>query len=82
MHAYIEDGNLAPLPYVLVAGSFWMPDGGPYPRERYTKLSGNARFHWGSNAHGTWTFCVDNLTKAGYVYSPGDNVVTCQDWSY
>jgi hypothetical protein len=24
--------------------------------------------------------CVDDLTRAGYLYAPGDNVVTCMEW--
>ena len=82
MHVLVEDEGLNPLPDVLVEAAIWVPDGGPFVRERYTKLTGNARFHWGSNASGTWTLCVEHLARAGYVHNPDDNVVTCMDWAY
>lgn len=82
MSVLAEDETSIPLGNVLVDASIWVPDGGPFQRARYTKPNGNARFHWGSMANGTWTLCVDNLTLEGYVYSPDDNVVTCMDWFY
>jgi hypothetical protein len=82
VHVLVEDENLDPLSDALVQAAIWVPDGGPHVRERYTKPSGNARFHWGSNASGTWTLCVEGLARAGYVYNPDDNVVTCMDWEY
>ncbi len=82
MHVLVEDAAGVPLSNVAVDASIWAPDGGPYERTRYTKPGGNARFHWGSKASGTWTLCVDWLTLAGYSYNPGDNEVTCQDWYY
>ncbi len=82
MHVLAEDAQAEPLQDVLVTAWMWVPDAGPIERERYTKAGGNARFHWGSTASGTWTLCVQNLELAGYVYNPGDNVVTCQDWYY
>jgi hypothetical protein len=80
MHVLVEDGGGAPLSHVAVDASMWVPDGGPFERTRYTKPSGNARFHWGSTASGTWEICVDDLTLVGYIYNPGDNVVTCEQW--
>ena len=80
IHVYVEDDGLEPLSDVLVDASIWVPDGGPVQRSRYTKPSGNARFHWGSRTNGTWTLCVDDLTLDGYLYVPDDNVVTCMDW--
>jgi hypothetical protein len=81
-HVLVEDAGSSPLADVLVDASIWVPDGGPFERSRYTKPSGNARFHWGSTASGTWTLCVDDLTLDGYEYVPGDNVITCEDWQY
>lgn len=80
MHVSVEDDGAAPLSGVLVDASIWVPDGGPFERSRYTKPSGNARFHWGSPASGTWTLCVDDLALDGFLYVPDDNVVTCMDW--
>lgn len=80
IHVYVEDELMAPLSDVAVDASVWVPDSGPHMRTRYTKPSGNARFHWGSLASGTWTLCVDDLTLDGYQYNPDDNVVTCMDW--
>jgi hypothetical protein len=72
----------APLGHVWVDATFTVPGGGA-SRGRYTQLDGSARFHWGANPGiGTWTLCADNLTLAGYTYAPGDNVVTCMDWTY
>jgi hypothetical protein len=82
MHVLVNDQALDPMGDVLVDASIWAPDGGPYQRGRYTKPTGNVRFHWGSMASGMWTICVDDLTLAGYVYNPDDNVVTCMDWQY
>ncbi len=82
MHVLVEDAAGVPVSSVAVDVSIWAPDGGPYERSRFTKNSGNARFHWGSMASGTWTLCVDWLTLAGYTYNPDDNEVTCQDWYY
>lgn len=82
IHVLAEAEDSTPLSDVLVDASIWVPDGGPFLRSRYTKASGNARFHWGSSASGTWTLCVEDLTLEGYLYSPDDNVVTCMDWVY
>jgi hypothetical protein len=82
MHVVVEDQDALPLSHVAVDASMWVPDGGPFERTRITKPSGAARFHWGSNASGTWTLCVDDLTLDGYIYVPDDNVVTCMDWYY
>ncbi len=82
IHVMAADEAAAPLSDVLIDASIWVPDGGPFLRSRYTKPSGYARFHWGSNASGTWTICVDNMTKAGWIYDPNQNVVTCMDWYY
>jgi hypothetical protein len=80
MHVLAEDEASVGLQDVLVTAWMWTPDAGPIERERYSKPSGNARFHWGSNASGTWSLCVQDLELAGYVYNPDDNVVTCMDW--
>lgn len=54
------------------------PDGVPVPRSRYTNFLGKVRFHYGHRLTEPWLLCVDNLTKSGYVYEPGDNEVpTC-----
>jgi hypothetical protein len=76
----VESDSLAPLGSVLVTASIWPPEAGPFQRTRYTKPSGKARFHWGSNVAGTWQVCVDDLQLGGYTYNPDDNVVTCGTW--
>jgi hypothetical protein len=84
MHVGVADQNDDPLSDVLVTAWMWVPDGGPFERSRYTKPSGNARFHWGSTASGTWEICVQDLVLAGYVYDPGDNFADppCMDWDH
>ena len=76
----VEDQAAQPLGEVQVDASIMAPCGGPFARTRVTKPSGYARFHWGCSAGGAWELCVDNLTREGYTYQPGDNVVTCQEW--
>ena len=50
-------------------------------RMRYTRWNGWARFYWGSAFSGDWSLCVDNLTKSGYAYAPGDDEVpNCLSW--
>ena len=82
MWATAHDANHGPLSDVAVDGTITPPQGGAYARTRMTKnVNGTARFVWGSNSTGTWMFCVDNLTKAGYVYEPADNdVPDCATW--
>jgi hypothetical protein len=83
MYVTVHDAGHMNLGGVAVDGSIWWPTGGPVMRTRMTKfVNGTARFHWGSNAAGTWQLCVDNLTKAGYTYVPGDNEVpSCATWN-
>ncbi len=82
MRVMVVDQFGGALGDVQVDASLWVPDRGPIERTRYTKPTGLARFRWGSTASGTWTLCVDDLTLEGYLYVPGDNVVTCMDWYY
>ncbi len=70
-----HDANHTPLGGVTVDASIWSPGGGPFVRTRVTKFTGWARFHWGYANPGTFLLCVDNLTKPGYTYVPGDNDV-------
>jgi hypothetical protein len=83
MWATAHDANHGLLGEVAVDGTITPPQGGAYVRTRMTKnVNGAARFVWGSNFAGTWMLCVDNLTKAGYVYAPGDNdVPECAVWN-
>ena len=74
------DQAAQPLGDVQVYATITAPCGGPYAPTRMTKPAGNARFHWGCNGAGDWQLCVDDLTREGYTYEPGDNVVTCQEW--
>ncbi|HNS51348.1 MAG TPA: carboxypeptidase regulatory-like domain-containing protein [Anaerolineae bacterium] len=78
----VHNADHDPLGYVAVDASIWSPVGGPYTRTRFTKPStGYASFPWGSSQAGVWQICVDDLTKAGYVYLPGDNdVPECVQW--
>jgi hypothetical protein len=82
MRVSVEDQYATPLGNVAVDAFMWVPDGGPFLRTRFTRPSGNARFHWGSRASGTWTICVDDLRLNGWIYAPEENVVTCMDWNY
>lgn len=78
----VHNVDHSPLGYVAVDASIWSPAGGPFVRTRMTKPSnGYASFPWGSKQAGVWQICVDDLTKAGYVYLPGDNdVPACAQW--
>jgi hypothetical protein len=78
----VHDQDHSPLGEVAVDASLWSPAGGPYERTRMTKnMTGKAAFPWGSRSAGMWKICVDNLTKSGYAYVPGDNdVPACAEW--
>jgi hypothetical protein len=65
---------------VQVDASITAPGGSPHQRTSMTKPTGYARFGGWARKTGTWQLCVDNLTLAGYVYAPEDNVVTCAQW--
>lgn len=80
MFVLAEDESGVPLGGVQIDASIWAPGAGPMERSRITRPNGWARFHWGSRVSGTWQICVDDLTLEGYVYIPGDSVVTCQEW--
>ncbi len=82
MKVGVHDADHLPLGYVAVDASITSPAGGPFVRTRMTKPStGYASFPWGSTQAGVWQICVDGLTKAGYVYVPGDNdVPECAQW--
>jgi len=81
VHVRIVDQESSPLGDVAVKALMTPPAGEPAVRTRYTKPSGYARFHWGCNGcAGAWTLCVDEVGKAGYVYDPEQNVVTCGEW--
>jgi parallel beta-helix repeat protein len=79
-HVLVVDQAGQPLGEVQVEASITAPCGGPHARSRLTKPGGNARFAWGCNEAGPWELCVENLARVGYLYAPGDNVVTCQAW--
>lgn len=79
-HVRAVDGEDSPLGGVHVDVSITAPGAGTVQRTRITKPSGYARFVWGSSLSGEWMLCVDDMTLAGYVYEPDDNVVTCREW--
>jgi len=81
MHVAVHDSQDNPQGYVTVTSSIWWPNGGPVQRARVTKPTGYARFPWGSSVPGLWKLCVDDLTKTGYIYDPGQNVETCHEWN-
>ncbi len=53
-----------------------------WARWRWTRPSGWARFWAPLSVLGTYGLCVDDLTLAGYVYNPDDNVFTCRWWDF
>jgi hypothetical protein len=73
----IVDQNGAPFGGATVTGSFSgdSADGG---LSQTTDGSGQATFLSSSVKKGkNWTFCVDNVSAAGYDYIPSENVETC-----
>jgi len=79
-HVRADGEGGSPLGDVEVDASITAPGRGTVQRSRMTKPSGYARFVWGAGSDGEWMLCVDDLTRAGYVYQPDDNTVTCREW--
>ena len=61
----------------------WAPNWGPRANDRPTNVAGMAVFRWGSRFGGLWKICVTDITKAGYAYEPGDNIIpACMEVTY
>jgi hypothetical protein len=72
---FVHNQDHLPLGMVMVDMTITPPSGSPVVRSLYTNFLGKARFHYGHRLAEPWLGCVDNLTKAGYVYEPGGNEV-------
>lgn len=77
----VADQNGTPLATVMVDATVSTPLF-EWARWRYTNLGGWARFWTPLMVGGTYEVCVDNLALDGYVYEPGDNVITCLAWDW
>ena len=54
-----------------------MPNGMIREATRTTNLAGRTTFSGGTTFLGTWTVCVTDIFKDGFVYDPSQNVETC-----
>jgi hypothetical protein len=73
----ILDQNNQAVNGALVSAEWTLPDGSTTPGEGLTNVRGLARLRLKTRDIGTFEFCVTDLTKAGYIYDPSQNNVTC-----
>jgi hypothetical protein len=80
-YVLVHGADHRPLGNVAVTATIRWP-GGSAERTRVTKQNGRARFHWGTNASGTWELCADELVLEGCPHQEADDdVPRCQTWS-
>jgi hypothetical protein len=70
-----QNGNV--VPSATVFGEWTLPDGTLTAQSAATNTSGVANFRVTTRQRGLYEICVTNVTKAGYVYDPSQNVETC-----
>ena len=75
----IKDGSNAPVDAATVWGEFTGATSSYFSRT--TDSSGVASFDSGKATDGGWTFCVDDIVKAGWTYDPDANVEICDSIS-
>jgi uncharacterized membrane protein len=70
-----QNGNV--VPSATVFGEWTLPDGTLTAQSAATNTSGVATLRVVTRQRGLYEICVTNVTKAGYVYDPSQNVETC-----
>ncbi len=79
----ILDDSGALMPGALVSGEWTWPNGHVVSRQRYTNPgSGYANFRQLALPDGAYQFCVTDVSLAGYVYDPSQNVETCDSITF
>jgi subtilisin family serine protease len=73
----VKDENGVVLPGADVTAAITIPSGQTRTFTSATDANGVATFSGRAKRGGTWQLCVSGIFKSGYLYSPGDNVETC-----
>ena len=74
----IKDQNGNPISGASVSVQWAYPPNKVKNESAKTKTSGVATFTISAGS-GTYRLCVTNVTKAGWTYVPGQNVITCRE---
>jgi hypothetical protein len=73
----IQDASNLPVSGATVALDVTAPNGKRNVVQGTTDASGKMRVSVVTRLHGTFTFCVTDVTKTDYAYDPTQNVETC-----
>lgn len=73
----IQDADGLPAGDAAVSLDVTLPNGKHRAAQTVTDNKGNSQVNVKTSLHGTFTFCVSDVTKAGYTYDPSQNVETC-----
>ena len=73
----IKDQIANPVDGATVSAQWTQPNGKLVNRQQVTGATGVASFDISSKA-GTYQICVTDVTKAGWIYDPSQNVKTCE----
>jgi len=60
-----------------VSAEWTLPNGSVVPQQALTNVKGVASFRTKSRTAGVFEICVTDVVKAGYLYDPAQNRVTC-----
>jgi len=71
----IHDQDDQPAAGAMVYGDYYYPGGTVHPKSGLTDSLGRVKFPVKESLLGQYTFCLTNITKAGYAYDPGMNEV-------
>jgi len=73
----IKDEDAYPVNGATVSAQWTLPKGRQVNQQQVTGATGVASFSISSKA-GTYQICVTDVTKAGWIYDPSQNVKTCE----
>ena len=66
-----------PVSGATVSAEWTLPNGSLVPQQALTSAKGVATFRVKSRSAGAFEICVTDVVKAGYLYDPAQNRVTC-----
>ncbi len=75
----VQDANGVALSGAMVTVDLTAPNNKHKTLQAVTNNRGMARPVFKSSLHGTFTFCVTNVTATGYSYDPTQNTETCDN---
>ena len=73
----IQDALGTNVSSAIVSVDVTLPNAQHRTTQVSTNTSGKAKVSFVSSLHGTFTFCVTDVTKTGYIYDSSQNVETC-----